>query len=51
MLNLHAAESEVSICNTFPVVNKFAGTGIQSDLWKNCGPHKLKDGDVLLFED
>ena len=32
MLNLHAAESEISICNTFPVVNEFAGAGIQSDL-------------------
>lgn len=32
MLNLHAAESEISICNTFPIVNKFAGASIKSDL-------------------
>ena len=32
MLNLHAAESEVSICNAFPIVNEFAGPGVQSDL-------------------
>jgi hypothetical protein len=51
MLNLHAAESEVGICNALPIINKFACPGIQSDLRKNCRPHILKDGDPLLFKD
>ena len=32
MLNLHAAESEVGICNTFPAINEFASASIQSNL-------------------
>ena len=51
MLNLHAAESEISICNTLPIINEFACPGIQSDLRINCRSHILKDGDLLLFED
>lgn len=51
MLNLHSAESEVGVCNTFPAINEFASASIQSDLRKNCRPHILKNGDPLLFED